>query len=295
MTKSETIPNLELAGDGATASRPAADQSSSVNRHSSLPSGVPTISKPLLRLFTWYSRRLLRRNFHSLRVSLRGMPPPASGVPTVIYSNHASWWDPLVALMLAEEFFRNNDMFGPMDAKALEKHAFFKKLGVFGVELESFRGAKNFLRTARAILAQRGSVLWMTPQGRFADARERPVHFKPGIGHLTGLRERIRFVPVAIEYTFWEERRPEILVRFGQKIELAQHDLKHAAAACTGFFERQLAETQDALALEVTRRDPSEFRCLLRGRAGVGGVYDAWRRLKAAWRGEGFNPQHGRL
>jgi 1-acyl-sn-glycerol-3-phosphate acyltransferase len=256
---------------------------------------LPCISQPLLRLFTWYSRRYLRRHFHSLRVSLMGLPPANLNRPTVIYSNHASWWDPLVGLVLQREFLTGQKLFAPMDATALERYGFFKHLGAFGVEQGTRRGAARFLQTTRRILEQEDSVIWLTPQSRFADARERPVRLKQGIGHLPGLAERVCFVPIAIEYIFWEERLPEILVRFGQPYEVTDAQGPVSPQVWTEFFAGQLAQTQDALAAEAQRREPGMFRCLLRGDAGVGGVYDRWRAFKAGLRGEKFQPEHGKL
>jgi 1-acyl-sn-glycerol-3-phosphate acyltransferase len=256
---------------------------------------MPTISQMLLRLFTWYSRRYLRRHFHSLRVSLMGLPPANLNRPTVIYSNHASWWDPLVGLVLRQEFLARQKLFAPMDATALERYGFFKRLGAFGVEQGTRRGAARFLRTAQRILQQEDSVLWLTPQSRFADARERPVRFKQGIGHLPGYAKGVCFIPVAIEYVFWEERLPEILVRFGKPHEASASDDVASSQKWTEFFAGQLAQTQDALAAEAQRREPGMFRCLLRGSAGVGGVYDRWRAFKAGLRGEKFQPEHGKL
>ena len=46
------------------------------------------------------------------------------------------------------------------------------------------RGAREFLRTSRAILARPRTALWITAQGRFADARERPAAIQPGVAHL---------------------------------------------------------------------------------------------------------------
>lgn len=268
---------------------------SSVIRHSSSAVAPPVISQPLLRLFTWYSRRYLRRHFHSLRVSLMGLPPARLQRPTVIYSNHASWWDPLVGLVLRQELPGRKKLFAPMDAIALERYGFFKRLGAFGVEQGTRRGAARFLRTAQSILQPDDNVLWLTPQSRFADARERLVCFKQGIGHLPELAERVCFIPVAIEYVFWEERLPEILVRFGQPYEASPADGAVSPQIWTEFFAGQLAQTQDALAADAQQRESRLFRCLLRGGAGVGGVYDRWRAFKAAWRGEEFQPEHGKL
>jgi hypothetical protein len=40
-------------------------------------------------------------------------------------------------------------------------------------------------------------------------------------------------------------------------------------------------------------RDPALFRFLLRGGAGVGGIYDLWRRLRSWAGGQRFDAAHG--
>jgi len=262
---------------------------------SAIKSPAPEISKWLLALFAWYSRGYVRRHFHSLRVSRAAQPLVNVNVPMVVYSNHASWWDPLVGLMLARECFPGRPVFVPMDAAALERYGFFKRLGAFGVEQGTRRGAVQFLRTARRVLQQPQNVLWLTPQSRFADVRERPVSFKTGIGHLPNQLPRLCFMPVAIEYVFWEERLPEVLVRFGEPYETCPDQGRLDPAVWTEFFAGRLADAQDALAAEARQRDREKFRCLLHGNAGVGVAYDRWRAFKARWRGQTFQPEHGRL
>jgi len=255
---------------------------------------LPTISRPLLRLFSWYSRRYVRRHFHSLRVSRATTFPLRVDMPLVIFSNHASWWDPLAGLLIARKFFPERKLYVPMDAQALRRYAFFKRLGVFGVEQNSSRGAAKFLRVARDILNRSDSVLWLTPHARFADVRELPARFKPGIGHLPRLGPQICFLPVAIEYTFWEERLPEILVRFGEP-RITRSNEPGDVTAWTERFSRDLSATQSALAAEAVRRDPKDFENFLSGRSGVGGIYDCWRALKARVTGQEFHSEHGKL
>ena len=256
---------------------------------------LPRISKPLLRWFTWYSRRYIHRHFHSLRISLAGLPPDTQGRPLVIYSNHASWWDVLVCLVLKDEFFPGSNLFAPIDAEALENYKMFRRLGFFGVERGSRRGAVHFLRTAEAILKSPSPLLFITPQSRFADVRARPIRFESGLGHLAARVEDALFVPVVGEYVFWEERLPEILVRFGEPVMVDQ-PLAHqfGSEAWTNLFERKLEAAQDALAAEVKLRQPGKFQTILSGAAGQGGVYDWWRALTAKLRGENFRKEHGR-
>lgn len=255
---------------------------------------LPRISVPLMKWFVWYSRRYIRKHFHSLRVSLAGMPPQSSGLPLVLYLNHASWWDPLVCLVVKDEFFANRNGFAPIDATMLERYKMFGKLGFFGVEQQTRRGAVQFLRTAEAVLQSPNRLLAITPQSRFADPRERPIRFERGLGHLAARLDRAMFVPVAAEYIFWEERLPEILVRFGEPVEIQSRKQDNLAAKdWTTLFEEKLTATQDALAIQAQSRNPDDFQTVLHGGAGQGGIYDLWRSFKARLRGEGFRKEHG--
>ncbi len=239
------------------------------------PSAVPEISPRLHRWFVWYSRRYLKRHFHAVRL-LQSHPPPAETAQSRVYFlNHASWWDPLVALFLAARFYPDNLPFAPIDERALERYGLLKRLGFFPVERGTARGARQFLRSAREILKVPGHALWLTPQGRFADVRERPVRFEAGLVHLPD----VPMIPIAIEYTWWFERSPEVLIAFGNPV-----DPSHC--------EQALAAAQDALATAGIARDPDAFVTLLSGKTGVGGFYDTWRRFRARFRGERFTPDH---
>lgn len=259
------------------------------------PGALPRVSPLLLRWFTYYCRRYLRRHFHSLRVSRAGLPPAASDWPLVIYANHASWWDPIVGLVIKHAYFPGRTLYAPIDAAMLERYRLFGRLGFFGVEQHHGRGAVRFLRTSQSVLGAPDSLLALTPQGRFADPRERPVRFAAGLGHLAARVERALFVPMATEFVFWEERLPEILVRFGTPLEIQSGEgCRRAPAEWTDLLEQGMESAQDTLAIEAQRRDPADFDSLLRGGAGQGGIYDLWRALKAACRGQTFAREHGR-
>lgn len=251
-----------------------------------LPARSPTVIKAFARYARWY----VSRHFHGVRISNAGLPVVPPDRPLVLFVNHASWWDPLVCLLLDQTYFPGRAAWAPIDATALKQYRFFARLGFFGVEQGTRRGAVTFLRTAEAILASANSTLWLTPQGRFADVRERPVRFAAGLGHLASRAHHACFVPVALEYPFWEESRPEVLVRFGAMVPLPP-DLAPDAGSMR--LETALAATQDALAAESLRRRPADFTVLLAGGAGVGGIYDLWRRLRAWAGGRRFRAEHG--
>lgn len=244
----------------------------------------------MLALFRRYAARYIRRHFHALRLSKSGAPLPYSDEPLLIVLNHPSWWDPLLGLVLSR-LLPGREQFGAIDAVAVRQYRFFARLGFVGVDTASLRGAAEFLRVGRAILSEPSRAFWVTAQGRFTDVRERPLGLKAGVGHLAARLDRGLVLPVALEYTFWTERTPEALVRFGEPLRVADHpDL--GGKEWTALIEDALTRTLDRLNAEAITRDPAKFTTLLEGRTGVGGVYDLWRRFRAALRGERFDPSH---
>jgi 1-acyl-sn-glycerol-3-phosphate acyltransferase len=260
---------------------------------------LPRVSPFLLRWFTAYGRWYLRRHFHTVRLSIADPRPEFSSGPVVLYANHASWWDPLVGLFLSQQLFGGRRFYAPMEAAALRRYGFFERLGFFGVEPGTRRGASQFLRVSQQVLQEDDTLLAITPQGHFADVRERPVTFQGGLGHLAARLEgqgAVTFVAMAVEYVFWEERLPEVLVRLSRPMVLPAPPLQGIGAhGYSALFERELEQTMDALAAQSRARQVDGFQILDRGGAGQGGVYDWWRSVRAWLRKESYQREHGRL
>ena len=256
------------------------------------PHDLPRVSQPLWRWFTWYARRFLRRHMHAVRLARVAEDPRVSPVPIVtpaaplvVYCNHPSWWDPMVGVFLARRLWPERRHYWPIDADMLRRYRFFARLGFFGIEKDARAGAAAFLRTASAALAQDGACLGLAAQGEFADPRARPVRIKPGLSHLARRMEAGVIVPLAVEYPFWTERTPEVLLRFGDPVPASQRP-------STEQLEGALARTMDELAATATARRPQDFVTLLKGTAGASRTYDAWRRARAVLSGRRFDPAH---
>ncbi len=252
------------------------------------------IVRPLLAAFVSYIEKSLRRDFHAVRL-LKGGGPPAIALdkPLVVYLNHASWWDPLMMMWLGKICYPDRSQYGPIEASQLKRYSFFKYLGVFGVQKGSLSGARKFLRISKQILGQPGAMLWLTPQGRFADVRERPVKFASGIAHLASLQKEVAFVPLAIEYGFGQEKYPEIFLCFGKPVD--SHSLGVEAQKMQDLLEGALDKTLTRLSKAVIERDDACFETMLSGKGGASLPYDLWRRLRALWRREAPNLNHGQV
>lgn len=254
--------------------------------------GAPPISPLLMRLFSLYVQRYVRVHFHSVRI-VRPMDAHSfAGRPVVVYLNHASWWDPLVCKVISAHIFPGRPVYAPMDAEQLQRYRFLGKLGLFGVEAGTSRGAATFLRVSEAVLSDPNAMLWLTPQGRFADVRERPLAFQQGLGHLAARLDSVVFVPLALEYPFWTERTPEVLGCFGAPVSPDPAMLRRTPREWSQDFESRLESASKRLQELSLRREATPFENLLSGRSGVGGMYDLWRRWRARWEGRSFRPEH---
>jgi 1-acyl-sn-glycerol-3-phosphate acyltransferase len=255
-------------------------------------SPVALFSPARFGFFRFMFATFAARHLRAVRVAQWGPPPPDDAArPLVVYANHPSWWDGVAFMLYSTELFPGRRMIIPMEAAALTRYAFMRRIGVFGVEQSSARGAVGFLRTAREVLAAPGHMLWMNAPGRFMDVRERPVTITPGLVRLAELAPEARFLPMAIEYPFWSERSAEMLAAFGPPLEaatLASMDREARGAALAAALE----STMDRLAVDAIARDPARFHAVLRGREGMGGIYQRWRHLRAVLQGRPFDPRH---
>lgn len=255
------------------------------------PSPVARRSTMIHRFMVSIFRRYFTRHMNALRIAAWGTPDIPRNSPIIVYSNHPSWWDAAVYILVADRFFPAYESYAPIDAAMLKQYGIFGHIGAFGVDLGTPRGSAEFLAASAEILASPARSLWITAQGRFSDVRERPIGLKPGIARVVELAPDCIIIPLAIEYSFWLERGAEGFIAFGAP--LRGEDLRSLPRAQRlEHLEGALTATLDRLSADVQSRDPARFHPILEGQSGVGGIYDGWRRIASALRGRAFDPSH---
>jgi len=250
--------------------------------------------------------RYLGKHFHSVAVQTGDLTAEActANGAVVLYVNHASWWDPPVGIFVHRRMWPKHRFYAPIDAVALGQYRIFSRMGFFGIQPHSQRGAAEFLQRSRTILRQSASTLALTPEGKFCDIRDRDSPLQPGLAHLATMieataseatiatRRHVWFVPMAIEYTFWEERLPECLVRFGSPIQARWGQTTMDKSGWDRELTLRLRNAQQSLATASIARDPSQFQSLMRGGAGTWRMYDAARTWAARLRGQRLSLEH---
>ena len=213
------------------------------------------------RLFAIYNRNLIARRFEGLRVAglehLQGRPRVS---PLLLYANHSSWWDGLVAFQVGRTCAL--DQYVMMEEKQLRAYPLFRRLGAFSVVRESPREAARSIEYARRLLHGTNRALWIFPQGETRPNDDRPLELYTGAARIIQRTGEIYAAPVGMRYEFLEEFRPDILVRIGPLEQItAGNDFDPKRA--TRDFAVSLTCTLDKIRADILESNLAEYEELV--------------------------------
>lgn len=236
-----------------------------------------------ISFFGWYCRRLFAKKFASVRLAqgsravLDQTAEPKQ--PLIIALNHASWWDPLLGVIVVRAFCPDRSPAVPIDLEQFRRFKFFSKLGLFGISQDHPGAAEAFLDYVSEHFDRADKpLLVLTPQGTFTDVRAK-VRVKPGVAAVAAAHPSARVLSLAVEYAFWQDQRPEVFLR-ARVIDKPDGDLPTSAAWLRA-INRGMQANADELAKLVIARDPLAFESMLdRKGSVVHPVYDALMKLR---------------
>ncbi|MCA9585621.1 MAG: lysophospholipid acyltransferase family protein [Myxococcales bacterium] len=187
--------------------------------------------------------------------------------PVLVVSNHTAWWDPVVLQYLCVRVLRA-DAYALMDAKNLARLPFFRKVGAFGVDLESPEDGVRAMRYAAKLLDAPGRIVWIFPQGKEVPITVRPLGFRAGSAEIARIAKKARVVPVAIRYEHGAEPQPDMWLSFGEPLapetdrQRGRVAQEQAVADELDRIERALAGDGSDAFEHLCRRPPDRFFAL---------------------------------
>ncbi len=213
-------------------------------------------------IFSVYNRNLLRRRFNSLQVSgLNFLIERDKNFPLLIYANHSSWWDGLVAFQISRE--TKLDSFLMMEEKQLRKLSLFRRLGVFSVIRETPREAMKSVNYAADILRKNPNrVVWIFPQGEILPNDVRPLDFYGGLTKIIEKAGSCYAVPLAVRFEFLGNFKPDIFVKIG-KPELFNSSENFFPKIKKTIFEQKLTTALDTLKTEILQQNYRDYKKII--------------------------------
>ena len=212
-------------------------------------------------IFARYNRNLIKRRFHSVQVSgLDFLREKNATIPFIIYGNHSSWWDGLVAF----EIFRQAklDAFFMMEEKQLKNLFLFQRLGAFSIVRENGREAVKSINYSAELLKKSSRTLLIFPQGEIVTNDARPIKFYNGLSRIIEKIGEVYAVPLAMRYEFLGEFKPQIFVKIGLP-ELIKTDGNFNAKEKTAIFAERLTTNLDKLKSDIINKDLNSFEKII--------------------------------
>ncbi|HXG83218.1 MAG TPA: lysophospholipid acyltransferase family protein [Pyrinomonadaceae bacterium] len=197
-----------------------------------------------------------------MRISaLKEIAGRSSGAPLIIYANHSSWWDGLVAFEISRKCKLSS--FIMMEERQLKKLFLFRKLGAFSVVKEIPREAVESINYAAQILKKDfRRALWIFPQGEILPNDLRPVRFFNGISRIIEKTGNVQVLPVAVKYEFLENFKPEIFIKVG-KLEMLEIGKNFQPKKYTELLAIKLERVLDELKNEIAYGKFDEFEKII--------------------------------
>lgn len=162
--------------------------------------------------------KMVETRFHSLMYKgYENLEKRDKTKAVLFYTNHNNWWDGLLGYNIARRVMKGRLR---LMIEEMNRFPLFQYVGCFPVNKKSAQDAVKALKYAATTLKDPDINFWLFPQGIIRPPHYRPEIFQSGIAYLTESAVKnfggINLCPVAVNYTFLRQDKPEIVLEFGK-------------------------------------------------------------------------------
>ncbi len=177
-----------------------------------------------LPFWTWLADkiffRMVSHRFYALRVkNIELFEKRNKDFPCIIYAPHMNWWDGIIGYNLMRRVFKVRPR---MMIEEMNRFPLFALIGAFPVNKASAQDAMISLKYIVDDLKEPDLGFWIFPQGIVKPPNYRPIEFQTGMAYVAQNVAKkhggVNLIPVAVNYTFLREDRPECLVQIGEPL-----------------------------------------------------------------------------
>lgn len=112
------------------------------------------------------------------------------------------------------------------------------------------------------------NILCIFPQGIIRPPHYRPMVFQTGLAYIAQNAVKrygkVNLVPMAVDYTFLRDNRPEVIVEFGEKLTFTKDNIISDRKQLTHILERSLEQTCDKQMHTIAEGDLDNHKILFK-------------------------------
>ena len=141
--------------------------------------------------------------------------------PTIFFAPHSNWWDGIVGYNLCNRLCKKEIR---LMIEELNRFPLLRRAGGFRIKKKSPQASMESLKYSVRAMKDLNAILYLFPQGIINPPDHRPIEFQTGLAYIAqkAVKEygKINLIPVAVNYFFLRDNRPEVWVEMGKSIEL---------------------------------------------------------------------------
>lgn len=209
---------------------------------------------------------MLKNRFYSLMYKgLENFEKRDKNLATIFYAPHSNWGDGLIGYVTIHFLLRKTGKFRMrLMIEEMNRFPLFQYVGCFPINKKSPQSAMQSLSYAANTLKDNDIAFWLFPQGIIRPPHYRPEIFQSGLAYMAKNAAKkfggVNLIPVAVNYTFLRQDRPEVLLEFGEPkiIKDPNFDRKDF----THKLEREFEDFTDKQQSDISRGDFEGYQYL---------------------------------
>ncbi len=188
-----------------------------------------------------------------------------TNVPTIFFAPHSNWWDGIVLYNISHRIFHKEIR---LMIEELNRFPLLRRGGGFSVNKKSPQSAMKALQYSVEVIGDLRNLLFIFPQGIIRPPRFRPIEFQTGLAYIAqnAVKKygKVNLVPVAIDYCFFRDNRPEVVVKFGQRIEFNKDNIIPDRKQLSHSLEKALTQACDDLSADISQGNVGNYNILFK-------------------------------
>ena len=150
----------------------------------------------------------------------------------------------------------------------MNRFPLLRRGGAYSVNKKSAQSAMKALKYSVDLLSDLKNVLCIFPQGIIRPPHYRPIEFQTGLAYIAQNAAKkygkVNLIPVAIDFCFFRDNRPEVVVDFGERIEVTSVEADIDRKEYTNFLAAKLTETCDKQFMKISQGQVEDYEFLFK-------------------------------
>lgn len=210
--------------------------------------------------------KMLEHRFYSLKIKNKELFNTRNpNYTNIFYTPHCNWWDGVVGYNLIRRVF---NLKLRIMIEELNRFPLLAQVGAFPVNKKSPQDSMKALKYIVDDLKKPDMGLWIFPQGIIRPPNYRPIEFQTGMTYIAqNIAKKhggVNLIPLAVNYVFLREDRPEVLVEVGEPIIINGTDPKTDRHELTKQLQQKFSHLCDKQLCDISNGNIEGYRYLFK-------------------------------